>query len=210
MNVVIINRIKKLLTALAVCITIVTACMLAGCAVENEPPPADENKTYSVIYAVNDENGGFIRGDAEQQIAEGGDGKIVTAVPLGGYVFLEWSDGYAQPERRDKNVDKDMELIAKFEKRHAVSYFATGNGRIDGKSIQKVKPNGNADSVTAVPDDGYEFAGWSDGYKIATRTDKNIVGDLNIAAVFVKKQLALSYAASSHGRIEGKTEQKID
>ena len=82
MNVVIINRIKKLLTALAVCITIVTACMLAGCAVENEPPPADENKTYSVIYAVNDENGGFIRGDAEQQIAEGGDGKIVTAVPL--------------------------------------------------------------------------------------------------------------------------------
>ncbi len=179
------KRIKRLLTALAVCITIVTACMLAGCAVENDPPPDDENKTYSVIYTVNDENGGFIRGDAEQQIAEGGDGKLVTAVANIGYVFVDWSDGVTAQSRKELDVTESLSLIANFGRIYLnVEYSTEHGGTINGTIKQNVPYGENAEKVIAVPDVGYRFVKWSDGNTNAERIDVDIERSLNVVAQF--------------------------
>ncbi len=219
MNVVIINRIKKLLTALAVYITIVTACMLAGCAVENDPPPGDENKVYSVIYAVNDENGGFIRGDAEQQISEGGDGKIVTAVALYGYKFEGWSDGYTGATRSEKNVWGDVTFTAKFEQIitpieiFSVTYVAADGGIVEGKTEQKVVRGERSESVTAVADEAYRFIGWSDGESSATRSDVIDADGFTATALFEEIIIKVRYTVASYGgkggKIQGKTEQTV-
>ncbi len=176
---------KKLLTALAVYITIATACMLAGCTVENEPPPDDENKTYSVIYTVNDENGGFIRGDAEQQISEGDDGKLVTAVANIGYVFVDWSDGVTAQSRKELDVTESLSLIANFGRIYLnVEYSTEHGGTINGTIKQNVPYGENAEKVIAVPDVGYRFVKWSDGKTDAERTDVNVMQSYGFSAEF--------------------------
>lgn len=45
----------------------------------------------------------------------------------------------------------------------------------------------NSFTVTAVPNDGYEFVKWSDGLQSATRTDKNISASLSVTAIFRAK-----------------------
>ncbi|MCH5156814.1 MAG: InlB B-repeat-containing protein [Clostridiales bacterium] len=54
---------------------------------------------------------------------------------------------------------------------------------------QYVLHGDDALTVIAIPMDGYEFVGWSDGVKTATRQDTNITSDLHIYAFFKKINL---------------------
>lgn len=47
--------------------------------------------------------------------------------------------------------------------RYTVYYGASAGGRIDGQSIQKVTEGESGTAVTAIPNEGYVFVGWSDG-----------------------------------------------
>ena len=66
----------------------------------------------SVSYVIDE--GGVIEGDEEQVILKGSDASTVTAVADDGYVFKEWSDGYASPTRTDKAVGEDVTYEAIF------------------------------------------------------------------------------------------------
>ena len=44
-----------------------------------------------------------------------------------------------------------------------VTYTASEGGYIDGETEQEIKSGENAEPVTAVPYEGYEFVKWSDG-----------------------------------------------
>ena len=46
---------------------------------------------YDLIYIAGE--GGYIDGQAEQQVESGKDGLTVVAVPYDGYEFVQWSDG---------------------------------------------------------------------------------------------------------------------
>lgn len=66
-----------------------------------------------------------------------------------------------------------------------VSYMAEDGGRIDGEEEQLVLFGENAEPVEAIPEEGYTFEGWDDGYKKPSRTDKKIDHPLVLVAIFL-------------------------
>lgn len=68
-----------------------------------------------------------------------------------------------------------------------VNYETTEGGKIDGSINQSVQKGKSADTVTAVPDEGYRFLRWADTCSPnPERTDTNIVKDFKAQAKFVK------------------------
>ncbi|MCM1440166.1 MAG: InlB B-repeat-containing protein [Roseburia sp.] len=67
---------------------------------------------------------------------------------------------------------------------YTLVYMPGAGGKIMGEQIQIVDEGDDAETVTAVPNTGYEFVGWSDGVKTAERTDTNVKSDIDVTANF--------------------------
>ena len=67
-----------------------------------------------------------------------------------------------------------------------IEYVASTGGRIDGDVLQKVTAGADATRVEAVADEGYYFAGWSDGEVNASRLDKQVSKSVRLIATFKK------------------------
>lgn len=79
-----------------------------------------------------------------------------------------------------------------------LSYAAEEGGRIDGAAAQKVKKGECGATVTAVAEEGYAFAGWSDGVKTAERQDENVTKNITVTAQFDRiPEYTLTYAAET-------------
>lgn len=76
--------------------------------------------------------------------------------------------------------------IALLETAYTLTYSADTGGNIEGKSEQTVLYGKDGEPVTAVPDEGFLFAGWSDDVAVATRRDTNVTADLDVTALFGK------------------------
>ncbi len=159
---------------------------------------------------------GKIEGLNTQYIIPGNDASPVTAIPntFEGYEFAGWSDGVTTATRQDKNIREEFTVYAIFRLKipeYSITYIAGENGRIDGETSQTVRQGSDGQSVTAVPDDGYEFAGWSDGVTTATRQDKNIREEFTVYAIFRLKipEYSITYIAGENGRIDGETSQTV-
>ena len=70
---------------------------------------------------------------------------------------------------------------------YSVNYESTVGGKIVGSVKQSVQKGKDAETVTAVPDEGYRFLRWADtSSPNPERTDTNIVKDIKPQAKFVK------------------------
>ncbi len=70
---------------------------------------------------------------------------------------------------------------------YSVNYETTVGGKIVGSVKQSVQKGKDAETVTAVPDEGYRFLRWADTCSPnPERTDTNIVKDIKPQAKFVK------------------------
>lgn len=58
---------------------------------------------YTIKYGI--QSGGYLVGEAEQEVRESAVGSSVTAVPHAGYKFVSWSDGVTTSERTDTPSD---------------------------------------------------------------------------------------------------------
>ncbi len=67
---------------------------------------------------------------------------------------------------------------------YSLTYTAGANGTITGIVNQTVAQGGSGSAVTAIPNNGYHFVDWSDGVKTATRTDRNVTGNIAVTAIF--------------------------
>jgi hypothetical protein len=67
---------------------------------------------------------------------------------------------------------------------YALAYSAGPGGTISGAASQAVPWNGSGTTVTAVPNTGFHFAGWSDGVGTAARTEASVTADLSVTATF--------------------------
>jgi hypothetical protein len=76
--------------------------------------PSAPLRNFHIAYEAN--GGGYIIGDGSQMITEGEYSERVLAVADDGYIFYAWSDGDKDPTRRDKAVDRDIEVVALFVK----------------------------------------------------------------------------------------------
>lgn len=75
--------------------------------IEPDPP------TFEVYYETEGE--GYIEGDIFQIVTEGKDASPVVAVADEGWVFVGWSDEYADPYRADSDIKSDMIKYAVFQ-----------------------------------------------------------------------------------------------
>ena len=67
---------------------------------------------------------------------------------------------------------------------YTLNYGCGDNGSLTGDTTQTVYEEDNGTTVTASPNAGYHFAGWSDGVDTAERTDYNVYSDINVTANF--------------------------
>ncbi|MDR1939439.1 MAG: InlB B-repeat-containing protein [Clostridiales bacterium] len=169
---------------------------------------ACEKKVFSLVYYAGE--GGSVSGKTVQTIKEGNDAEAVTAVAEVGYIFVKWSDGDTNETRQEKNVTGNLAVRAKFEKTiNDAVYIASEGGYIAGKTLQKVKYGENAETVTAIPDIGYEFVKWSDGVNTAERRDENVTDEISVTAEFKKTTYSARYNASDGGSVGGNASQTV-
>lgn len=152
----------------------------------------EEGQTFVVSYNVI--SGGTIEGKTTQFIQEGKDAETVLAVPNKGYMFYQWSDGYKNAERTDKNILGRLNVTAEFRRiKFEVIYESEKGGYIEGNLNQSVNEGEKASSVTAIADEHYKFIGWSDGFTEPTRNDENITSNLKVRARFERISAELKY-----------------
>ncbi len=84
-------------------------------------------------------------------------------------------------------------------KTFSLNYTADESGAISGAKEQTVNYGADGQTVQAVPNVGFHFAGWSDGVTENPRTDKNITGDLSITASFAINSYQVEINATSGG-----------
>ncbi len=141
---------------------------------------------YTLTYAAGEN--GTIEGATVQNVEDGTSGTSITAVPAEGYHFIDWSDGRTDNPRIDTDAGGNVTVTANFAiNTYTLTYVPGENGRIVGENSQTVNHGGDGVSVTAVPDPGYRFEGWSDGVTTATRHDTNIIEGLTVNAIFAPK-----------------------
>jgi len=153
---------------------------------------------HALEYAADDDQGS-LTGVSFQVVRRGTSGTAVTAVPNTGYHFVAWSDGLTTATRTDKNVIADKYVTAYFAiNTYTLTYKAGPNGVVSGESPQAVDHGSFGTAVTAVPNRGYRFVGWSDGVMTATRTDTNVIAAKVVTANFASLcSLTLTAPATS-------------
>ena len=155
---------------------------------------------------------GSIVGETWQRIEFGGSATSVTAVPASEeYEFVEWSDGVRTATRTDTNVRGSVYVVARFARcSFSVIYAAGEGGSIVGDAEQTVLYGESASTVTAMPDEGYRFVKWSDGWDRDTRGDVIRKGSAFVAIFERITNLQLAYEVEGPGYIVGEKMQYLD
>lgn len=162
---------------------------------------------FSLTYTAG--TGGTLAGDTSQQIPEGGSGSPVTAVRDTSFVFDKWSDGRTDNPRTDLNVTADLSVTANFLEIFQLTYTAGAGGSLEGAAQQSIIDGADATPVTAVPDEGFVFTGWSDGSADNPRTDLDVSADITVTANFAER-FTLSYSSGPNGALSGSTSQIVN
>lgn len=169
--------------------------------------------SFTVTYEAGE--GGSIDGTAVQDVVSGESTTSVKALPATGYKFSEWSDGVKIAMRREFNVTAVATLTASFAlipvipATYALAYTAGSGGSISGTASQDVVPGRNGTRVKAIPDPGYVFASWSDGYPMPSRLAAGVRGALDVEASFALRSYTLKYYTGKHGAITGTKTQTV-
>src|SRR5204862_259563 len=122
-----------------------------------------------------------------------------------------WSDAVTNNPRTDLHVTGDITVTAIFVSDvHTLTYTAGANGSISGTSPQTVNHGADGSAVTAVPDAGYHFVGWSDAATNNPRTDLHVTGDVTVTATFAINSHTLTYTAGANGSLTGTSPQTVN
>lgn len=202
---------SKLTYIIAILSIICSSILILSCSKETSTFTASYTAAEGGYVYYIDQNGHKNNRGSCFVVNSGDDLAEVTAVTYKGYEFEKWSDGVKTATRRDTNVTADIDVQAIFKKVECyVKYGAFEiEGYIAGKTSQTISPGADAEMVTAVPNEGYIFVGWSDGVTTATRHDTNITTDIEVSAKFKKEEYTLSFIAGDHGSIDGEAEQTV-
>lgn len=149
-----------------------------------------EKQTFTVEYCSNNNHYGgvYYLSGQRLQVPYGENGSIVEARPLSNYIFLGWSDGVTTAVRQEKDVKEDITITAYFGSSVTYTVYNGKGGKIEGNLYQEAVVGEKYSAVTAVPDDGFVFCGWSDLSFAAQRQDEAQDGahgyNFTIAACF--------------------------
>jgi hypothetical protein len=112
----------------------------------------------------------------------------VEAMAGPGFEFTRWTDGGTEVStslRFPFLAEVNRTLVAVFTPRsYTLTYAAGAHGAISGPTPQTVAYAADGTEVTAVPEFGFHFVGWSDGSAANPRLDANVSADLTVTALF--------------------------
>ncbi len=168
--------------------------------------------TQYLLAASADDHGSVLPADV--WYAAGGSGSV-TAAPSVGYYFSSWSGDVPAGNAGDNPVllamDQARSVMANFAiNTYTLTYAAGAGGAVDGITTQVVAHGAGGSAVTAVPDPGCGFTGWSDGVMLNPRMDTNVTGNITVSAGFTNINCyTLVYAAGSNGSISGESPQIV-
>lgn len=125
----------------------------------------------------------------------------VNALNHAKYIKFRWT--YHAENAYGMQMD-DIQITASVSTKYVLTYLAGEGGTINGKNMSiEVKNKGEqGTSVTAIPNENYEFVKWSDGSTDNPRTDDSGV---DVTALFKKKvqTYTLIYQTTEKGSIKG-------
>lgn len=151
----------------------------------------DGNKTYIAkfetsinVITIDNSQGGYVIGGGKHQT-----GSIVTlqAFSNPGWVFSYWEIEKEIYEGNELNfvASKNLLVSPRFEQDfYTVNFVVSPEGSghfLD--LLQKTYEYGEIVNITALPENGYEFVKWDDGYGFAER-NITVAGDANYVAIF--------------------------
>ncbi|KPA12367.1 transmembrane protein [Candidatus Magnetomorum sp. HK-1] len=142
-----------------------------------------ESKTFNI--SINTKGEGTVT--QESTVVNYGDNLQLTASPARGSVFSGWSGAISNTENTIAllSITSDTSITANFDlKTFTVTINKTGEGTVS-KETQEVQ-YGEDLEITATPENGFMFIGWSGDYSYTNSTIilKNIIADQSITANF--------------------------
>ncbi|GFO59385.1 hypothetical protein GMST_17100 [Geomonas silvestris] len=179
--------------------------------------------TYTLTFQAG--AGGSIGGGPAQQVVNtGASSMAMTAIPLSGYHFVEWTGDHGFPNTMANplvvtNVSANHTITAHFAVdtqplTYGLNFEAGAGGTVSGTVFQILYPDGWSSPVTAVANSGYRFVNWTgDNGFVATSVNplqlQNVTSDYNIKANFVSNNTTytLTFEAGPGGTISGTTPQ---
>jgi hypothetical protein len=158
---------------------------------------------YTVTYNGNGNTGGSVPVDANTY-ASGASATVLGANTMfkTGSTFAGWNtaangSGASYSAGNSLTVNSSTNLYAKWTlNQYTATYLVGANGTILGTATQTVNYGTSTTSVTATPNAGYHFTGWSDGVITATRSDANFTSNFTATASF-DNNLTWNNAAST-------------
>ena len=147
------------------------------------------NFTLIPVYtiSVSAEDGGSVSSEGGEY--QQGDQVTLTATPDEGYEFSGWSDGNTEATRVI-TASEDLTITATFtelEYSYQLTVTSTEGGSISSEGGEYNE--GTEVTITATPDEGYRFIGWSDG-----STEESITITLNSdTTITANFQVIISY-----------------
>lgn len=164
---------------------------------------ADGRSASPIVEAAVEVDGVLLKTDAQ--------GKTQLYRPRGHYSYTVRSAGYADMHEELELGDEDVSRRVALNVLGAeVRYAAGEHGTIAGIAVQRPAYGDYGSEVVAVPDAGYEFAGWSDGLKTVSRRDKGQAAPVTYTASFNPKSYKLTYIIGEGGElVQGEREQQV-
>ena len=115
--------------------------------------------TYTLTYYPGAH--GWIMGRSPQTVKRGASGTPVTAIPITGYHFVNWSDGSTANPRTDKNVTADLSVTAGFAlNQYTLTVNPLGTGNIIKDPDRSTCYYGDKIMLTAAAAPGWTFVEW--------------------------------------------------
>jgi uncharacterized repeat protein (TIGR02543 family) len=135
-----------------------------------------------------------------------GDSVSITAIPDDGWQFAGWIgdvDG-AESAQTQVSVTSDKTVTAHFSPvTHTISIQVEGNGATEPAVGSYQYNEGDSVSITAIPDDGWQFAGWSgDLATESAQTQVTVTSDKVVTAHFTPVQHTISIQIEGNGTTE--------
>ena len=136
----------------------------------------------------------------EQYVNYGEDAAEITARP---FLYVNrrvlWSDGEENATRQERNVTSDITVTAEVKVKVTYQVADGVGGRITGNLKQYVNAGETTQAVTAVPDSGYVFCGWSDLTNDTTHSVENAKESFDYFAYFepIEKTFKYDYGIAS-------------
>lgn len=136
----------------------------------------------------------------EQYVNYGEDAAEITARP---FLYVNrrvlWSDGEENATRQERNVTSDITVIAEVKVKVTYQVADGVGGRITGNLKQYVNAGETTQAVTAIPDNGYVFCGWSDLTNDTTHSVENAKESFDYFAYFepIEKTFKYDYGIAS-------------